>query len=349
MSAAFSNRTARRRAITYVALLASTLVLIAGSGNPVVVELQRGIGFAFRPAQSALDGLGRNASSIVAALGEIDQLRLENEALRAENARIRGADQQAQELRRENELLTGLLQLRNGFDYDTVAADVIGRESSEVQARMTLDRGTDDGVAIGDVVVAAGGALVGRIVDAGPTSSTVQLISDPASTVIGLLVSSAATGEVTGQLPDALLMENIDAAVNVALGDEVVTAGIELTGGLRSPYPKGLLIGQVIDVQRDANEIVQTAFLKPAVGLASLEYVLVVTNYSGGLPPADVPDASCGPTASPAATGAATTSPGVASPSTGPSGATTGEPSPAPTASCPAGYAGPTTSPAPAP
>jgi rod shape-determining protein MreC len=295
MSAVFANRIARRRAIAFVALLATSLVLMAVSGNRLVVDLQQGIGFAFRPMQSALDGLGRNVSSIAAALAEIDQLRLENEALRAENERIRTENRQAEELRRENELLTGLLQLRNGFEYETLAAAVIGRDSSEVQRRITLDRGTSDGVAIGDVVIAGGGALVGRVVEAGPIASTVQLISDSASTVIGQLLTSAATGEVTGQLPGSLLMENIDSAVTVALGEEVVTAGIELAGGIRSPYPKGLVIGRVIDARRDANEIVQTAFLEPAAALDRLEFVLVILDYQGGLPPAEEQPTDCQP------------------------------------------------------
>lgn len=295
MSAVFSNRIARRRAIAYVSLLAAALVLVAISGNPLVVDLQRGIGFAFRPAQAALDSLGRDISSIAAALGEIDQLRLENEALRADNERLQTENRQAEELRRENELLTGLLQLRNGFEYETVAAAVIARESSEVQRRVVLDRGTSEGIEIGDVVIASGGALVGRVVDAGPTSATVQLISDSASTVIGQLLGSAATGEITGQLPASLLMENIDSAVVVGLGEEVVTAGIELAGGIRSPYPKGLVIGRVIDVRRDANEIVQTAFLEPAAALDRLEYVLVILDYRGGLPPLEEQPTDCTP------------------------------------------------------
>jgi len=295
MSAVFANKVARRRAIAFVALLATSLVLMAVSGSRLVVDLQQGIGFAFRPMESALDGLGRNLGSIASALAEIDQLRLENEALRAENERIRIENRQAEELRRENELLTGLLQLRNGFEYETVAASVIGRDSSEVQRRITLDRGTADGIEVGDVVIASGGALVGRVVEAGQTVATVQLISDSASTVIGQLLTSAATGEVSGQLPGSLLMENIDSAVTVALGEEVVTAGIELAGGIRSPYPKGLLIGRVIDVRRDANEIVQTAFLEPAATLDRLEYLLVILDYRGGLPPPEEQPTDCRP------------------------------------------------------
>ena len=62
----------------------------------------------------------------------------------------------------------------------------------------------------------------------------------------------------------------------------MVTAGIELAGGIRSPYPKGLLLGQIVDVRRDANSVVQTAFLQPTADLEKLEYVLVVLDYEGG-------------------------------------------------------------------
>ena len=87
-----------------------------------------------------------------------------------------------------------------------------------------------------------------------------------------------------GQLGGVLVMRQIDSSETVTVGDEVVTAGIELGGGVRSPYPKGLLIGQVVDVRRDANDVVQTAFLQPAAHLDKLEFVLVITDYEGGLP-----------------------------------------------------------------
>ena len=297
MSAIFANRPARRRAVAYLSVLVLSLVMMAASANSLVVELQRGLGFAFRPVQSALDGIGHGVSSIAAAIGEIDALRTENEALRAENDRIQQQAKQAEEIRRQNDLLTGLLQLRNGFEYRTIAAAVIARESIEVSQRITLDRGTADGVGVGNVVIGAGGALVGRVVEVRQTSSIVQLISDSASTVIGQLLTSATTGEIVGQLPNSLTMRNIDAAAVVGLGEEVVTAGIELGGGIRSPYPKGLVIGRIIDVRRDANEVVQTAFVEPAVMLDRLEFVLVILDYRGGLLGPDEQPTTCEPNA----------------------------------------------------
>jgi rod shape-determining protein MreC len=294
MTTAFNTRAARRRSIAFIVLLAVSLVLMAFSSNPLVREVQGGIGYAFRPIQAALDEAAGVVTSVASAVAEIDRLRVDNEALRAENERLSNETAQSAEVRRENEQLTALLQLEAGFDHETTAAPVIARESSQFRRVITIGKGTADGVAEGDVVVAAGGALAGRVVDVGPGSATVVLLTDSTSTVIGQLISSAATGEVVGQLGGVLVMEQIDSSERIDLGDEVVTAGIELGGGVRSPYPKGLLIGQVIDARRDANDVVQTAYLQPAADLDKLEYVLVVLDYEGGLPPIQQQPIDCG-------------------------------------------------------
>ncbi len=279
-----ASRGARRRAIAYGLLIAATLLLMAFSSAGPVVELQKGVGYAFKPLQSFLADVARGAESLGGAVVEIDQLRRTNAALQQENERLTAENARMDEVRRENELLTGLLQLRSGLEYKTVAASVIARESSDFRRVVSLDVGTDRGVKVGDVVIAAGGALAGRVVEASPGTSTVLLINDTSSTVIGQLQSSAATGDVIGQLGGVLIMQDIDSTQKVGIGDEVVTAGIELGSGVRSPYPKGLLIGQVVDVSRDANAVVQTAYLQPSAELDKLEYVLVITDYQGGLP-----------------------------------------------------------------
>jgi rod shape-determining protein MreC len=293
MTTMLATRSARRRTIAFTVLLAVTLVLMAFSSNPVVRDVQSGVGFAFRPIQGVLDTVAGGVASIGAAIVEIDRLRVDNTSLRSENDRLAAENARLDEIRRENEQLTALLQLRAGFDYQTAAASVISRESSEFRRVVGLDKGTRAGIALGDVVIAAGGALAGRVTDVGPDSATVVLLTDATSTVIGQLVTSAATGTVVGQLGGVLVMDQIDSSETIDLGVEVVTAGIELGGGVRSPYPKGLLIGQVIDVRRDANSVVQTAYLQPAAELDRLEYVLVILDYEGGLPPLEEQPVDC--------------------------------------------------------
>jgi rod shape-determining protein MreC len=282
MTPLLASRQARRRGITFTILVAITLLLMAFSANPYVREFQNGLTFALRPFQGAIAGAAESVAGVAGALGEIDRLRGENVTLRDENERLR------------NEQLTALVQLQSGLDHATVATRVIGRETLDTRRVVILDKGTDDGIEEGDVLIVQGGALAGRVTDTGPNFAKATLISDSASTVVGQLSESGKSGEVTGQAGGVLVMRNIDSAVPIAIDEEVFTAGIEVNAGIRSPYPKGLVIGSVVDVQRDANAVVQTAFLAPAADLDSFELGLVITDYQGGLPDGDAVPVPCG-------------------------------------------------------
>lgn len=294
MTSLLATRAARRRGMAFVALIVVSTLMMAFSSNPTVREVQNGVSFAFRPLQGAVHDVAAGVASLAGAIAEIDRLRVDNAALQAENERLRIENERNEATQRDNDLLTGLLQLKAGLEHKTVAATVIARESSEFRRLVVLDRGTDDGIAVGDVAIVAGGALAGRVTEVGPDSAKVILLTDGEFKVIGQLSTTAATGEVVGQLgAGVLVMRQIDSSETVTVGDEVVTAGIELGGGVRSPYPKGLLLGQVIDVRRDANDVVQTAYLQPAADLDRLEYVLVITSYEGGLPPIEQQPIDC--------------------------------------------------------
>jgi rod shape-determining protein MreC len=295
MSALLASKSARRKGAAYVSLLVASMILLTISSNPFVRDMQHGVAFAFRPIQQAVDGLAKNIGSIATTLAEIDSLRRENAALKTENQTLEELARTAQELRRENELLTGLLQLRNGLEFQTRPVSVIARESSEARRSIVIDRGSEDGIKAGQVVISAGGSLVGRVTDVGSNFAHVVLVSDTSSTVIGQLSTSTWTGKVVGQL-GTLVMTDINSAASIQTGEEVYTAGIELGTGIRSPYPKGLLIGRVIDVTRDPNEVVQTAFLDPAAPLGGLEFLLVITDYEGGIIGPIETDVACSPT-----------------------------------------------------
>ncbi len=293
MTTMFATRTARRRAVAFAILLATSLILMAISSSPVITEFQNAMGFALRPVQGAIHTVADSVAGAFAAVGEIDRLHTDNAALRRENERLTADNTRAQSLEQENEQLTTLLQLKNSFSYETAAAEVIARESSEVRRTVTISKGSDAAIEKGDVVIAAGGALLGRVSDVGPNFAIVTLISDRSSTVIGQTETNAATGDVTGQLGGALIMQNIDSTEVVQPGEQVLTAGIELPGGIRSPYPKGLLIGEITDVRKEPSSVVQTAYLQPTANLDKVAYVLVVLDYVGGLPGADDTPINC--------------------------------------------------------
>jgi rod shape-determining protein MreC len=285
-----ATRAARRRAVTFSVLISISLVLMAISSTPGVGEFQNAMSFALRPVQRAIHDVADTVSGAIAAIGEIQELHSDNAALRRDVERLTADNVRAKALEDENNRLTGLLQLQGSLEYETAAAEVVARDSGETRRVVTISKGTDAGISVGDVVIGEGGALVGRVTAAGPSFAAVTLISDGSSTVSGRTEKSHASGDVVGQLGGALIMQNIDSTEKIETGEQVLTAGIELAGGIRSPYPKNLLIGEITDVRRDANSVVQTAYLLPLTDLDKLSFVLVILNYKGGLPdPGDTP------------------------------------------------------------
>ncbi len=278
----------------YVALLAVTLLLLAFSNSGPLLELRRGVGFALSPIQDTLRQGTRTATSIFTTISEIERLRQQSEDLTRRIQEVEAENQRLQSLAVENQQLAALLQVRSSLAYSTVAAEVINRLTTEQERVISLDRGTDSGVRVDDPVVAEGGALVGKVTAVGPNFSRVLLVSDTRTNVAGLIETSRAIGDIHGAGELFLQMTNIPATDVVNLGESVVTAGIELETGVRSTYPKGLLIGTIVDVQRQPNQLFQTALVQPVAALDRLEYVLVIIDYEGGLP-----EVSPGPSSTP--------------------------------------------------
>ena len=292
------SRTARRQTALYVVLVALTLILVAFSNSAPLLELRRGVGFALSPIHDTLRQGTRTVTSLFSTIGEIEDLRQTNEDLSQRLQAVEADNQRLQSLAAENERLADLLGVRSSIGYATVASEVIGRLSTEQERVISIDAGTDMGVNVDDPVVAGGGALIGRVVEVGPNFARILLISDTRMTVAGLIETTRAIGDVQGNGERPLQMTRIPANDTVNVSDTVVTAGIELEGGIRSTYPKGLLIGTIASIQRQPDQLFQTALVQPIAGLDRLEYVLVIIDYDGG-PPSESPLPSGSPGVSP--------------------------------------------------
>lgn len=288
-----STRAARRQAIAYALLIAVSVVLVALSGSAPLIELQRGVGFAMAPVQSALRDGTRQATSIFAALAEIERLRIANQELNRRLQELELENRQLEFIRRQNEQLSELLEVRASLEYQTVAAEVISRRMSAQEHVITIGRGIEAGIREGDVVIAGGGALAGQVIDVGSRYSHVHLLTDSRFRVVGLDEETRTTGLLVGQLDRPLSMINILATDEISVGDTILTAGIDLGEGIRSPFPRGLLIGTVVDVARSPADVLQSALVLQAAPIDRLEYVLVIVDYAG----TEVPE---GPTDSPA-------------------------------------------------
>jgi rod shape-determining protein MreC len=283
------ERAPRRRALTYVAIVGACLALLAVGRSEPAQELRRGVHFAVSPMQDALAGGTRSITQVLGAFAEIDRLRQENRSLRAQVEQLRQQVAQLEVVREENTRLSRALRTQRIADHETVAADVVARESTQFERGITLDRGEEAGIELGDAVLSDGGALVGSVIEVGQGYSLVRLITDTRSLVVGLDARTRATGEIEGRLAAPLEMAAIRITDEVSVGHQVETAGLSVGRRFKSPFPKGLLVGSIIDVQHEPGSVVQTALVQPAADMERLETVLVVTDYEAPRRPEATP------------------------------------------------------------
>lgn len=265
-----------------------SLLLLLASRTAPALTLQEITARALDPVRGAVAGLGSGIAGVFHAIGEIDRLREENDRLRRELASAEARLAELREAAAENAELRGLLGLTTSLQMDLLPVRILGRDPSNFTWEVGIDAGTDDGVRVGMPVVAAAdghGALAGSVVAAGTDAATVRLLVDARSSVVALDQQTRALGLVRGQLGGQLVMVQVRATDDVAVGDTVVSAGLVLTdagGGSvgRSPYPRGLLIGTIQAVELDPDALTQTAFVRPAIDFPGIERLLVVRHFA---------------------------------------------------------------------
>lgn len=193
----------------------------------------------------------------------------ENERLKKELDLLKFSFNKLNETQLENNRLNELLAFKQNSPYKVIAARVIGHSADNWSSAIIIDKGQNSGIKQGLVVVNYLG-LVGRVIETAKSSCKVMLINDPNFGVSGIIQRSRQEGLVTGTLGNSLIMKYLPLDADINASDTVVTSGLTET------YPKGLLVGTVIDLGVEFSGLSHYAVLKPAVNLSSLEEVLVI-------------------------------------------------------------------------
>src|SRR5712691_7272165 len=177
-------------------------------------------GFApvVRAADSILSSVKGTGASYVAARHASE----ENVELRERVDQLTAERNKALEQAAGLELIRTQLALPAHPQYRELAANVISRDASLWFRRLTIDRGTLDGVKR-DMPVATAGGIVGRVISVGPNFAMVQVITDKHAGLGAMLQTSRAMGEVRGRDDDRCELKNISSTENVEVGESVVT------------------------------------------------------------------------------------------------------------------------------
>ena len=173
-----------------------------------------------------------------------------------------------QDLKVDNERLQSLLDLKDSTgEFEYVAANVISRDYGGWYEAFTVNKGLMDGIEKYDTVVTTEG-LVGNVAEVGEHYARVISIIDSTSSV-GAEISR--TKEIVIIDGDMNLMPKGLCKLSYASNQANVISGDLLeTSGLGDIYPKGILIGKVIEID-------EYILVEPSVDFNKISEVLIIT------------------------------------------------------------------------
>ena len=262
--------------LVLAALLAVGLSIMSSVTNTTVVDLAvQGLLAPFRGAATTLT---RTAEKYYGYMFRYEALAAENEVLEKRISEMEDVARKADSVSRENERLRQALNLlATHEDYKLVDAYIIGWSSTDWENTLTINRGTTSGIQENMCAITANGEVVGLVTDVGLNWAEVTTILDSTLEISGTISASGYNGMVKGGYVEGhetlLQMNYLPSAAIIRNKEQVVTSGSTV-------YPRGLIMGSIVDAGFAETGIAKYALLDPAAEINSLEQIFIITEYA---------------------------------------------------------------------
>jgi rod shape-determining protein MreC len=276
------RRSRRPRTTLLILVLASITIITldARGGFHRITSGARSVASdAFAPVRSGVDDIIEPIGSFLAGSVHYGAVRQQNQKLQDEIAQLRAQQASQESLQQQLQQLKQLTALYNipyVQNLQMVPAEVTDYGTSNFAATVDISVGRAQGVQLGMPVVASvasgGGALVGQVVQANHSSSTVRLITDGQSVVGCQFGPSGTQALVNGQgSGKPLSAQLIQPNTPLTPGEEFATSGYQ--GGT---FPPGIPVAKVISAKNGLSTTQESVTLAPLANLSQLRYVGVL-------------------------------------------------------------------------
>jgi rod shape-determining protein MreC len=232
--------------------------------------VRRGFSVLVSPLQFAIDYPVRVMGWLSSIMSTKKSLIDENMQLRYQQTVLEAQLQKLMLLRNENSQLKALLAASSSANMHAMAAQILAVETTRTRQIYVLDKGSRDGVLVGQPVLDAKGVM-GQIIDVGLMTSTVLLISDSKCAVPVRI-------ERTGERAILVGTNNISrlSLINLPRTSSILKGDLLVTSGLGRRYPEGYPVGRVEDVVNVPGDDFIKISVRPIADLNRNRLVLLV-------------------------------------------------------------------------
>jgi len=257
-----------------IALVLSILSAVSGGRISPLGSLFNMIA---KPVQGVVTSVGNFFTDMTNRNLNYDSLKAENEKLREELELAKAAARENEALGKENIQLRAALGMRerdSSFVFEP--CEIVAKNADNWTRSFTLNKGSNVGIALDNCVVTAEG-MVGFVSEVGPTWATVTSITDMTMEASAIASRTRDVASIEGDFDlmneGRVRLSYLPRDTQVLEGDIIETSGV---GGL---FPKGIVIGTVLEVRNESHGISKYAIIEPAVDLDNANHVLVIKAF----------------------------------------------------------------------
>jgi len=249
--------------MTIVFLVLALILMLLDSKNPQWFDGIRRLSHAsMQPIYQASLGPSYAMEYASHAIYTKEALRRENIRLQTELLQARAKLQTQDYLFAQNARLKG--------EHHLLLARIIGTDSNPLKQVVVLNKGTNDGVQIGQTVIDEHG-IIGQVLNAYPNTSRLLLITDEQQSVAVVVARTGQRAMVSGGgEPDSLSLDYIFKTADVKVGDELISSG------LGERFPAGYKVGEVLDIDTTRTDNFADIRVNPAANFLNSSYVLIL-------------------------------------------------------------------------
>lgn len=252
------------------ALVFSIFLMFADYHYKYLNNVRNGFSLVVSPLQYAVDYPVRVVGWVQSLVSAKKALIDENMRLRYQQTMLEAELQKLLVIQKENSQLKELLLTSSKADMRAMAAQILAVDTSRARQVVVLDKGKRDGVYTGQPVLDAKGVM-GQVIDVGPMTSTVLLISDSQSAVP---VRNNRTGE-RAILVGTNSMEQLS-LINLPKTSSIKEDDVLVTSELGRRYPEGYPVGRVLEVKSLPGEDFVKVIVSPIALLNKNRLVLLI-------------------------------------------------------------------------
>jgi len=264
----FKQGTSARVKVVFFSLIAMILLVIDARLHTLTM-VRETVGSALYPLQM-LALMPRNAMHNVGDyFSHLSTLEKENATLKRTQTRNAFELQQGQQLQRENAQLRRLLGASEQASVDSAMATILYDARDSFTRRIIVNRGMNQGVALGQPVIDDQG-VIGQITRVFPLTSEVTLLTDKDQLIPVQVQRNGLRSVIQGKGQIGHLEMRLPSNADIKVGDMLVTSGID---GI---YPPGLSVARVTSIEHDARSVFERIVCTPMAGIDRHQEVLIL-------------------------------------------------------------------------